>query len=87
VWCAAGEVSEPTVSEGDQTGIARSVGGSAGHALGTGGSGLAEGDRPQAGIAGSVGGSAGQTSLLERAGGVVGVGHAGVIGSMGSASA
>jgi hypothetical protein len=78
---AAGAVSDCTGSDGDQTGIARSVGGSAGHTSGGAGAGAGADVEPQARMAGSVGGSAGQTSSWPAFDADAGSGHAGVSGS------
>ena len=76
-------MSAPTLSAGDHTGIARSVGGSGGHMSGAAGAaaGAVCAAGGHAGIARSVGGSAGHTSLSAEAGWGAAVGQAGVAGS------
>src|SRR5258706_9646990 len=60
----AGAVSAWTVSDGDHTGIAFSVGGSAGQASGTGAAGVEEPAPDQARIVVWVGGAGGQAAAL-----------------------
>jgi len=73
-------VSDWTVSDGDQTGMARSVGGSGGHSSGFE-AGEAAAAGVHAGVAGSVAGSGPHKSLSDLAGGSVAAGHEGVAGS------